>query len=191
MAKIKHSIIAAIILVVFITVILMLLLMPANTGKAVYKPPIEDKFSMYFLTSAVINNQANHAIYNAEQDRIKHGRLPKNAREYFGCDALLENINTAKEIRETVMQEFSRLAEMNCFFAVSDADLKKFRLLEEQCRNQEFNTELPSELQEIYDYQKKALNKGCMKHSGLRKLLSSTKISIIEKNSKTQINIQK
>ncbi|MBD3304376.1 hypothetical protein GF343_04475 [Candidatus Woesearchaeota archaeon] len=191
MAKKHRNIIAIIVLIVFIAVFLMLFLAPANTGNAVQMPPIEDKFRMYFLASALVNNQANKGIHQAELDSMRHGRLEKTPQEYLGCKALLSNIQTLKEARTVIMNDFNRLAEMNCFFAVSDADLKKFRLLEEQCRSKEFNTELPSEIKKIYDYQKKALNTGCMKQSGLQELLRTTKLIVTEKSGRTQIKIQK
>ncbi|MBW3002454.1 hypothetical protein KY338_04840 [Candidatus Woesearchaeota archaeon] len=191
MAKKQYSAIAIIVLMLFLGVAAMILYMPSDSGKAMQMPPIEDKFRMYFLASALVNHQANQGIHQAELDIAKHGKLQKTPQQYFGCPAMLSNIKAMREAREVVMDDFSHLAEMNCFYAVSDADQKKFRLLEEQCSSKEFNTELPAELQKIYDYQKKSLNKGCMKHSGLQELLRTTKVLVTEKNGMTRIQIQK
>lgn len=191
MAKKQYSAIAIIVLVLFLSVAAMILYLPSDSGKAAQMPPIEDKFRMYFLATALVNHQANQGIHQAELDIMRHGRLQKTPQQYFGCKALLSNIKALKEARTIIMNDFNRLAEMNCFFAVSDADLKKFRLLESQCNSPDFNPSLASEIKKIYDYQKKALNKGCMKHSGLQELLSTTKLLVTETNGKTLIKIQK
>jgi hypothetical protein len=191
MAKKQYSAIAIIVLALFLGVAAMILYMPSDSGKAAEMPPIEDKFRMYFLATALVNHQANQAVTQIELDMMKHEKLQKTPQEYFGCPALLSNIKKLREARTTVMNDFSHLAEMNCFYAVSDADLKKFRLLEDQCRSKTFNPQLPEELRNIYEYQKKALNTGCMKHSGLQELLRSTRLIVTQKNGRTTIQIQK
>ncbi|MBW3004917.1 hypothetical protein KY310_03725 [Candidatus Woesearchaeota archaeon] len=190
MAKIKYDSPAIIVLVLFLAVALMLILMPADSGRAVHKPDIEDKFRMYFLTSALINHQANQGIREINLDIMKQGKLRKTPQQYFGCPAMLSNIKTMREARAFVMDDFSHLSEMNCFYAVSDADQKKFKLLEKQCMSKEFDPNMPKELIKIYDYQREALNKGCMKHSGLTELLSTTKLQVTETGGVTKIAIQ-
>ena len=174
-----HDFMTFFIVLVFLGLAFTLLcITPAETGDAARG--LENKFKEYFLLTALINHQANNAMHQIETEML-NGGLQKAAQEYFRCNTLLENIAQAKKLRKEIMNEFEYLPEMNCFHAVAESDTKKFQLLENQCRSARFDPELPNNIIQIYNYQKEALNKGCMKQTELFDMLGETKITLIKK----------
>lgn len=170
--KIQDYIIPTITIGVFAGLIL-LLIFAEGTGKAVQDPESElrDKFRAYFLVSAMVNYQANNAVMQL----TKHGQQ-KRIDAYFNCNTLLNNIYQARRLRKEIMHEFSYLPELNCFSKFTEPDLKKYTLLENQCKSDAFDTRLPKEIQNIYAYQKEQLNTGCVRNSELWDILSKTEI---------------
>lgn len=170
--KIQDLIITIITIGVFAGLIALLLL-TKDTGKAVQKPEevLENKFRAYFLISAAINYQTNNAILS-----IIKNPGQKTIQEQFQCDSMLKNIEQAKKLREEIMHSFSYLHELNCFSEFTESDMKKYALLENQCRSSKFNEKLPDKIIEVYDYQKKALNSGCIKQTQIFDILKATQI---------------
>lgn len=156
--------------------LILLLIFAEGTSKAMQDPEsvLRDKFRSYFLVSAMVNFQANNAI----MELSKHGQQ-KTIDAYFQCNTMLNNIKQARRLRKEIMNEFSYLHELNCFSKFTEPDLKKYTLLENQCRSKTFDKRLPEELQKIYSYQKEQLNTGCIRNSELWDILSETEITKI------------
>jgi len=170
--KTQEYIIPIITIGVFVGLIL-ILIFAEGTGKAMKDPESElrDKFRAYFMVSAMVNYETNNAI----MELSKHGQQ-KNIDSYFHCNTMLNNIKQARRLRKEIMHEFSYLHELNCFSKFTEPDLKKYTLLENQCKSDTFDTRLLEEMQKIYAYQKEQLNTGCVRNSELWDILSKTKI---------------
>lgn len=173
-----HDLLTFFVILIFLGTAFAIISAPEGTGKASKNTRLEDNFKEYFLLSAMINYQTNNAITQIKTDSMKHSTLQKTPQEYFKCSTLLKNIERAKELRKQIMQEFDYLPEMNCFHEVSETDLKKFRILENQCRNNALDPGLPEKIVKIYNYQKKTLNSGCMKQTELFTMLQTTYIKV-------------
>lgn len=172
-------IITGIFLAIFLGVASLLLVDPPSTGKALTKPEMDNSFRQYFVLSTMINYQTNTAVHQITKDLQDHSQLQKPVQEYFNCNTLLKQIRNAERLRTQIMNSFQSLQEMNCFHKIAESDWKKFKLLKQQCRSETFNTELPQKISKEYQFQKEALNKGCMQQSELFELLRTTRVEVI------------